>query len=759
MNRQAQSPPPAQCAFETGAANRAKVKYPFGYGLGYTTFSISDVTVRVENDTPATAGDVVVSATVTNTGSRPGKEVVQVYYDAPNGLMIKPDRTLAAFAKTKELAPGGHETLTITFKVSDMASYDDTGKTGHRSAWVMEGGAYDIFVGNSVRAAAKAGAYTLGATTVTEQLTEQLALTESFKRLVNPNAGTFETIGPAAGPVVTHNISSTAKSIVGAVSTSDESLGISRGVNTGAGNAAYIQNAAAGDYAAYRLQVAEAGTYFVSFSYANTATVNDALDIYVDGVKQTDLSINLVSSGGTAYIVDSAAYTVSLPAGLCEFKLSTKAVCGHIYGMTLWPTSLENGVYDIPAAGSTRLYMFDYNAFNPNPTNPAHAKAAFEDIPSSNPKEKCLANFRPGSYVEHKLNVVQAGHYALVVSFATSAAYNNAVLVYVDGVLTATNPAQINFPNTAVSGNQYYHFVESSAYTVYLPAGTHQFRIQSNSNPAGNVWYYTLARADTTSTAARMQALAPAGASRAFTAAGAASADSVFFKHKDGDAYKLVDVYYGNCTMDAFVAQMSDAELAGLSGGKGGLLEGGTGNNRIGYLETYGVTALQVIDGPAGVHLSVNTTAWPVETLLACTWNTELLEQIGEAFGHEGLLNGADIILGPGMNIHRNPLCARNFEYYSEDPLLTGKIAAAYTRGVQSVGLGVAIKHYAGNNQQNYRVSYSEGGNSVASERAWREVYLKGFQIAVTESDPWTVMGAYNKVNGTLACERYDLIT
>lgn len=181
-------------------------------------------------------------------------------------------------------------------------------------------------------------------------------------------------------------------------------------------------------------------------------------------------------------------------------------------------------------------------------------------------------------------------------------------------------------------------------------------------------------------------------------------------------------------------------------------------------IERLGIPATVLSDGPAGVHIdakrendphSYAATGFPIGTCLASTWNTDLVQQVGEAIGNETLEYGCDVILGPGMNLHRSPLCGRNFEYYSEDPILTGLIGTAMTLGIQSQGVGVSAKHFAVNSQESDRTLVDER----VSQRAARELYLRGFEIMVRKSNPWTLMSAYNKVNGEFAQGNKDLLT
>ena len=225
---------------------------------------------------------------------------------------------------------------------------------------------------------------------------------------------------------------------------------------------------------------------------------------------------------------------------------------------------------------------------------------------------------------------------------------------------------------------------------------------------------------------------------------------------------KLSDVLKGEITLDQFIAQLTDEELEALTRGEGGMgSELGVAGNAGAFggvvesLRKKGVPPIITSDGPSGLRLQKFCALLPSGTALACTWDDGLVEELYTHIGKEMIKHESDVVLSPGLNIHRNPLCGRNFEYFSEDPLLAGKMAAAVIRGVQSQGKSCCPKHFACNNQETKRNT----NDSRVSERALREIYLRAFEIAVKEGHPNTIMTSYNKINSVWAHYNYDLVT
>ena len=227
-------------------------------------------------------------------------------------------------------------------------------------------------------------------------------------------------------------------------------------------------------------------------------------------------------------------------------------------------------------------------------------------------------------------------------------------------------------------------------------------------------------------------------------------------------SFKLADVKSGKITMEQFVAQLNNNELEAISRGDyvmnsplGAKGNAGAFGGVLQSLRAKGIKPVITTDGPSGIRLSACCSLLPIGTLLACSFDPQLVEEVYSAVAEEMFAKGSDVLLAPGMNIHRNPLCGRNFEYYSEDPYLTGKIAAAAVKGIQSHGASACPKHFACNNQE-FRRNMND---SRLSERALREIYLKGFEICVREAKPKNIMTSYNRINSVYGHYNYELCT
>ncbi len=611
--------------FETFAPD--KVAYEFGFGLSYTTFDIT--TDSVAND----GENITVKATVKNTGDVAGKEVVEVYYSAPqagegSAKLSKSAIDLAAYKKTGLIQPGESETVEISYPISDMASFDDTGVSGHLSSYVLEAGTYDILVGSSVKKNVKAGEYTVDELVVTERDT-QLCKTNLDERLTAD--GTYESMGSVTLVTKDEVAIIEGESFNSVYSESGiaplrETFNANQGwiyngttwVKTGAGMILGNLDDGGDLDIGFKINVRDAGTYRMSFvtsnGNANYSTVEDILAVYLlmpDGTRvNSDIHFDIRST------------------------YSARTITGY------------------------RWWNFRYE------TEDFQGNQYTIDLP--------------------------AGEYEIVLS-------NN----------TNNNRANMNF-------DKFYLIPEGKDYTLQDAIDAYNYKEPQDLG------------LDLDAT------------------------------NDQGITY--LDVVNGDATFDEFVSQMSYNEMIDLcSGHTSGVL---TGTGSIGpssdnVAAKYGIFTADTADGPAGIRLTTYwATYWPCSTLQACTWNTELIEAIGRDVGNEAISSMVDIWLAPGMNIHRSPLCGRNFEYYSEDPLVTGKSAAALTRGVQSEGPSVTLKHFCANNKERNRNSC----DSRISEKALREIYLKGFEIAVKEADPHCIMTSYNYLNGTETSENYDLL-
>ncbi|MFL0267734.1 glycoside hydrolase family 3 C-terminal domain-containing protein [Candidatus Clostridium radicumherbarum] len=436
------------------------------------------------------------------------------------------------------------------------------------------------------------------------------------------------------------------------------------------------------------------------------------------------------------YKLDKTVVAEQLTKQLAPKKLYRRLLADGTY------ETLKNPTVTIAAAGAAKLEAEDFLDATQG-TNYVRV----ESFNVNGVSGQCVSYLNyTGNYVSYDLNVEKAGTYNVVFRAANGrAAITNMLGIYVNNVQQPN--VNITLPQTGDGTNksEWYNFIDTAPVTITLPAGPCTLKLVSNGS-CGNIDYITLRNTEDT-TITTLNGVTSTENSAAITAAAAEVTAPT------GTKIMLGNVYSDPSLMDKFIAQLTNQQLADLSGGKRAQIAGGTGG--IGGLSDYGIPSAQTSDGPAGLRLSTHCTAWPVETLLACTWDVDLIQQMGIAVGTEARLNKVDIWLAPGMDIHRNPLCGRNFEYFSEDPLISGKMAAAITKGVQSQGVGVTLKHFAANEKEANRTN----SDSRISERALREIYLKGFEIAVKEASPWCIMSSYNLINGTETAESYDLLT
>ena len=728
--------------FATFDPSYDKVNYEFGYGLSYTDFALSNYECKEES------GKITVSVTVKNTGVYTGKEVVQVYYGAPQGKLGAPAAELVGFKKTGTLYPGQSEKVSVSFDKTDFARYDDTGKI-KKDSWVIEEGAYPVYVGTSVKNATAGGAkytYRQAADEVLETtnalrdstLAERL-LADGTHEVISDGgtAGTVHTV-PAAGGVVIQAENYASMEGVG----TSEIYYLGTDFGFGVGNLNHSQNKIT-----YKLNVEKAGIYNIAFNMASAWNNADMFRLFVNGVQQ-NLTVSMSPTHTEndsdwyrcTYLrrnAQSRNFTVDLPAGEVELRFEANGQrfmnfdCFEIFG---------NGV----AAEKETLIQAE---------NFASSTLGTEHIVDGVATERSNKN---GSEYVYTLNVERAGKYYLAFRASNvTKAQRDVLAISVNG---AAQNVSVDLKRTAANGNvlvsNYHKFTETDPVEVTLPAGAVTLKLTTKNTAVCCI----------DSIRVIPEALYVAPTEEAFEdntnefvyndkTAGVAQATLITYD----------DVYEDIAKLDDFLAQFSIEELAYLLGldqvGQNSAQTGTGGVGGYNIDDKYGIPSASTSDGPAGIRYGANnalySTWFPCMTMLASTWNPELAYDFGEGVGMEATLGGVSVWLAPGVNIHRNPLCGRNFEYFSEDPLVAGIFAAEITKASQSQGVAVCVKHFAANNQETNRF----GNNSCVSHRALREIYLKPFEIAVKEGQPISIMSSYNMLNGKHAASSRDLIT
>lgn len=718
--------------FETFEGANDSVLYPFGYGLSYADFVVSDIEYY------ACASKIHVTMKVTNTSEKyKGKYVAQVYYGAPQmgtgeAKLGKPAKVLGGWAKTKELSPGRSQTIKIAFPIKSMASFDDTGITGrnHKSCWVLEAGDYTIYAGDNVMNAVKVGVYSRDKLKVVERchtlptaLSERLLADGSFEKLdtipIDPVKGLHI---PAEGRF---------------------EIPVKLSAAADFENGGCLCDMKKGQSVTYNLSAGSSGRYeisFISLDHDGRA-FSDIAEIVVDGARVTDLDMPIIKG-------ESDTRIIVLPMDKFKMTLTAKEDFAPIDTIVL--KKADSTVFVKADAqnviGSEQYCESSYRVITKTFADDGTGKSC-----------TCLVNMRrPGCYAVFKLNVERGGTYDLSLNYARcqdDATINDCMAIFVSNVgqsiadvmlykttesresaeriLRVSDPVQISLPN----GECYLKIVCANKLSPDICS------IILKSNNSATVKRATSGSSANRDTVSQIEAIPP----NVYEELGKVERKGI----------QLQDVYRDRSLMSAFLDQLTNRELAIIVSGtsKNVSVVGTSGTSQ--RLPERGVPAGQTADGPLGLRLNTTTAAYPSGTLLASSWDVELARTYGLAVGEEARALGVDMWLAPGMNIQRDPRCGRNFEYYSEDPLISGRITANIAKGTQSCCVAATAKHYAVNNTEHERLK----SNSRISARAMREIYLRGFEIAIKEGDPWCIMSSYNLVNNIKVSENPALIT
>lgn len=699
--------------FESFEKEYEKVVFPFGYGLSYTSFEITNKSFKEEN------GIIAVTASVKNTGKMPGKEVLQLYYSVPNkadgARLSGAEKQLCGFEKTRLLKPGETQEISISFKTDSMAAFDDTGVLGEKSVWVMEKGEYKIMLGTHSHNTEVIGTHTEQGTRVTERchviittLSERLTRSGKYEKLPQSNTGDgcrgISAIGKTEIKVESFN-------------NAPEKFAGFR----------------AGESYTYSLLPGTGGEYRLTFGDSAGAP-NKLCDIYVNNVKINDLK------------PQNNSVALNLPLERCTLTLKPQtdfAAESLIFEKTDVKTVIhKDGINTVEAAN---MYECDFKITTAN----------YEDDGFGHGGSYVTDFEFAGKFVTYKLEVEEAGNYAVSFKYAYSGEdrpMNTVMTVLASNIV---QPLGGNILKRTYSEGEPKRFITSDRFAISLPQGKVYLKIAAENVPFPDISLIYLEKADCEITAADIPLDDIRGRNSQFQAIPRRKLidDPANYPKK---GIQLSEVYRDPELMKPFLEQLTNRELATIvSGTTNNLTPGGdVGCNS--PLHERGVPAAQTADGPCGLRqFDQIPIAFLVGMVLSATFNKELFADYGLCMAEECLKYSVDYLLGPSINIIRNPAGGRNCSYHSEDPYLAGITAAYYIRALQSKGIAAVLKHYTANSTEFERLK----SNSRVSARALREIYLKAFEIAVKESDPWGMMSSYNHVNDKKVCEDYTLIT
>lgn len=705
--------------FETFKDSGKNVIFPFGYGLSYTSFSLTDKAMSEEN------GIITVSCVVSNTGNAAGKQVVQLYYSVPDindgAVLSGPQKQLCGFEKTRLLNPGESQRLTMALNRDSMASFDDTGVLGKASVWVMEKGKYKIMLGTDVKNAEAVGIYTEHETRIIESNCRPIVTSLPSRLLRNGKYEILQRQDLKSGGY--YGISAMGETAVPARLCSNREI-------------ESFADCKAGDKCIYKILPGTGGGYRISI--INDKRENAAaelFDFYVDGVKTENLKS------------DNDSVELALPLQRCE--------------ITIVP--LKNGI----KADEIIFCKTDAKTvIEPNGLNLIEAANTYESdfrVTAANYSDDGYGN--SGSYITHfgytgrsatyKLEVKEAGTYAISFKYAycgEDRPINTVVTVLASNIV---KPLGGGILKKTYNNGENMIFERSGNFNIELPSGNVYLKIAAEAIPFPDISIIYLEKIkaeiieydiDEEDIKKRNSVIDEIPRQKLI--------DNPDNYSKIGIQFK--DVYFNPELMNSFLKQLSNRELATIVSGTSNNLTSGGDVGCNSPLHERGVPAAQTADGPFGLRqYDKIPIAFPVGMVLTATFNKELYNQYGICMAYECIKYGVDYLLGPSINIIRNPAGGRNCSYSSEDPYLGGIMAANYIKGVQSMGVATVLKHYTANSTEFER----QKSNSRVSGRALREIYLKTFEIACKNGNPWCMMSSYNFVNDKKVCEDYTLIT
>ena len=685
--------------FETFDDVTHRVLYHFGHGLSYTTFEKKVVSFECTG----VSGEVKVCVSIKNTGDKySGKEVVMIYSGAPKEALA-PKYELRAFEKTKLLAPGEEQTLEIAFKTEEIASFCDVGE----DVWHIVPGEYKFYYGASTANLELAGTFVNETRHIVKkcahiptELEERLTAEGKYEKLdaIPPDISNGIPVGPSVTlDVEAEQYAEMGRELAEAFEEHD--------IDTK-------------NIRLYRLNMAAAGTYRLKLSAEKMP-------------KEAYLGAHPIAYFEKYFSEDG--YEIILPPGRVEFSFEGEdekpLVSFEFEKLDETVYVKENGTSLLECGKFTECALYVIaRQFEDKEGLIKHGKGLFR-------------MHTPGRYAMYKLEVEKAGFYDFTLRYSTYHEDRDLAKTYSFMVSNVTQTIESVALEKTTEEDAPFSFRTAAPIRLALPAGEAYLKVVSKTTKTPHLAYMEIKPSTRHVHIEEEQ-------DDLFDAENIpleASSSEGIYPRKELPAitnkYDFRNVLSGKITLDEFVGDLSDEELAALSCGNK--------NGHIGRVSARGIPECYWSDGSVGYRQNYKVTVYPSSTMVAATWNRELAREFGRSIGVEGNLYNVDVWLAPAINIHRDPCCGRNFEYMSEDPYVTGAIAAEIVKGVQEYSVAATVKHFAANNTEYQRMK----SNSRVSARALREIYMRAFEIIIKEAKPYSIMTSYNHINGIKVSE------